>query len=85
MLFFLSIAQKRGFVVDTYVDEAVGTMGKTAEGKTAVTRVVLRPAATYVGERVPDRDSLERMHHRAHELCFVANSVTSDIVTDVIS
>ncbi len=85
MLFFLSLAQKRGYVVDTYVDEAVGTMGKNAEGKTAVVRVVLRPAATYVGERVPDRASLEKMHHRAHELCFIANSVTTDIDTEVIS
>lgn len=85
MLFFLSLAQKRGYVVDTYVDEAVGTMGKNAEGKTAVSRVVLRPAATYVGERVPDRASLEKMHHRAHELCFVANSVTTEIDTEVIS
>ena len=85
MLFFLSLAQKRGYVVDTYVDEAVGTMGKNAEGKTAVIHVVLRPAATYVGERVPDRASLEKMHHRAHELCFIANSVITDIDTEVIS
>ena len=85
MLFFLSIAQKRGYVVDTYVDEAVGTMGQNADGKTAITRVLLRPAATYVGERVPERTSLEKMHHRAHELCFVANSVVSDIDTEIVS
>ena len=84
MLFFLSLAQKRGYVVDTYVDDAVGTMGKNAEGKTAVTHVVLRPAATYVGEH-PDRASLEKLHHRAHELCFIANSVATDIDTEIVS
>ena len=85
MLVFLSIAQKRGYVVDTYVDEAVGTLGKNAAGKTAITRVLLRPAATYAGDRLPDRAALEKMHHRAHELCFIANSVVSDVDTEIVS
>ena len=84
MLFFLSLAARRGIEVRAYVDDAVGYMEKNADGRMAMTRVVLRPAATYEGD-VPDREMLERLHHRAHELCFIANSVTSEISTDILS
>jgi len=85
LLTFLAIAAKRGYRVDTYVDEAVGYMEKNEAGRLAVTRVVLRPAATYSGDRAPSRKDLEYMHHRAHEICFIANSVKSEIVTEIIS
>lgn len=84
MLFFLSIAQKRGYVVDGYVDHAVGTLGKNSAGRQAVTQVVLRPAATYSGDAPPAAE-LEKMHHRSHELCFIANSVTTRIELEVVS
>ncbi|MDH4107589.1 MAG: OsmC family protein [Gammaproteobacteria bacterium] len=85
LLTFLAIAAKRGFRVDTYVDEAVGYMEKNEAGKLAITRVVLRPAATYSGDKLPTQKDLEYMHHRAHEICFIANSVRSEIVTEIVS
>jgi organic hydroperoxide reductase OsmC/OhrA len=79
MLWFLSLAAKRGFVVDAYRDEAVGTMGKDAEGKLMVTRVTLRPDVTFGGERRPSAEEVAALHHEAHEECFIARSVKSDV------
>jgi len=85
MLFFLDIAAKSGFVVDEYTDAATGRLGKNAEGKTAITKVVLRPNAIYSGERIPDQSKIEKMHHRAHELCFIANSIKTEVTTEIVS
>lgn len=85
MLFFLDIAAKSGFVVDEYTDAASGRLGKNAEGKIAITKVVLRPSATYSGEKIPDREKIEKMHHRAHALCFIANSIKSEVTTEIVS
>jgi organic hydroperoxide reductase OsmC/OhrA len=74
MLFFLSLAAKKGFVVDAYVDRAEGHMAKDERGRTAVTEVVLSPTVTYQGSP-PDRHAEEHLHHQAHEACFLANSV----------
>jgi organic hydroperoxide reductase OsmC/OhrA len=79
MLWFLSIAAKEKFRVDRYEDEAEGVMEKDAEGKMAVTRVTLRPRVAFSGEKVPSAQDLERLHHRAHEECFIANSVKTDV------
>jgi organic hydroperoxide reductase OsmC/OhrA len=79
MLWFLSLAAQRGFRVDEYLDDAVGVMGKNAAGRTAMTRVTLRPKVTFSGERMPSREALSELHHRAHEECFIANSVTTDV------
>jgi organic hydroperoxide reductase OsmC/OhrA len=79
MLWFLSIAAAGGFRVDRYADEADGVMGKNAAGKTAVTRVTLRPHVAFSGEKLPSRAQLAELHHKAHEECFIANSVTTDI------
>jgi organic hydroperoxide reductase OsmC/OhrA len=83
MLFFLSLAVKRGVIVDSYADNAVGYMAKDADGKTAMTRVVLRPEATYA--EPPDTALIEKLHHRAHDLCFIANSVKTEVKTDIIA
>ena len=85
MLFFLAIAARRGFVVDDYTDEATGTMSKNADGLDAITRVTLRPEAHYSGVSTPTREQVEKMHHRAHELCFIANSVRTEVVTDPVA
>lgn len=85
MLFFLSLAAKRGVVVDHYTDKAIGFMEKRADGKTAMSRVILRPDAVYSGETRPDRTQLENLHHRAHELCFIANSVLTEIVVEIVA
>jgi len=78
MLFFLSIAAKRGFAVDRYDDTAEGVMEKNAEGRLAVTRVTLNPRVTYAGP-APDHAAERAMHHAAHEQCFLANSVRTAI------
>jgi organic hydroperoxide reductase OsmC/OhrA len=79
MLWFLSIAAKRKFCVDRYFDAAKGLMEKNAEGKVAMTVVTLRPDVTFSGERHPTREELDRLHHEAHEACFIANSVKTDV------
>ncbi len=75
MLFFLFHAAKRGFVVEAYEDAAAGTMGKNAEGRVAMLRVVLRPRVTWSGDRRPSAGELDAMHHQSHVDCYVANSV----------
>jgi len=85
MLFFLAIAAARGIVVDKYTDAAVGYMGEDDRGRTSMTKIVLRPQAGYSGDKPPGEKQIERIHDRAHEMCFVANSVRSEIVVEVVS
>jgi organic hydroperoxide reductase OsmC/OhrA len=85
MLFFLSLAARHGFVVDQYVDAAYGVMKKRSDGKTAMTRVVLRPDASYSGDTIPDRQALDELHHKAHELCFIANSIRTEIIVEIVA
>jgi organic hydroperoxide reductase OsmC/OhrA len=79
MLFFLSIAAGRKFRVDHYRDHAVGVMQKNGAGKLVVATVTLRPDATFSGDTVPTRADIDAMHHEAHDQCFIANSVRSDV------
>jgi organic hydroperoxide reductase OsmC/OhrA len=78
MLFFVDLARRAGFIVDDYVDEAEGVLEKRADGKIAMTRVTLRPHVTWGGD-APDEAALADLHHRAHEACFIANSVTTEV------
>ena len=82
MLWFLFAAAKRGFIVDEYVDEASGTMGKNAEGGTAMTRIALRPRVAFSGEKRPSEDELRQLHEIAHHECFIANSLKTEIVVE---
>lgn len=79
MLWFLSIAAKNGYVVDSYTDAAVGVMEKNGDGKLAMTRVTLKPDVTFSGERIPTAEELAALHHEAHEECFIANSVKTEV------
>ena len=79
MLWFLGIAAKRKFCVDRYADAAVGVMAKNAEGKTAMTVVTLRPEVVFSGERLPTREQIDQLHHEAHEECFIASSVKTEV------
>jgi len=79
MLTFLWVAAGKGFVVDSYRDEASGLMAKNAQGKYFVSSVTLRPHVAFSGANQPDRAALEAMHHAAHEDCFIANSVTTEV------
>ena len=78
MLFFVDFARRAGFVIDEYVDDAEGVLEKRADGKMAMTRVTLRPRITWAGNP-PDQTALADLHHRAHEACFIANSVMTEV------
>lgn len=79
MLWFLSIAAKQKYCVDRYVDCAVGVMGNNSDGKVAMLTVTLKPEVNFSGSRVPTREQIDAMHHEAHEECFIANSVKTDV------
>jgi len=81
MLFFLSYAASAGFVIDRYEDDAVGEMGKNANGKTAIVKVTLRPKITWVGA-APSAEQLGQLNHRSHETCYIANSVSAQVVIE---
>jgi organic hydroperoxide reductase OsmC/OhrA len=85
MLFFLSLAARRRIIVDEYVDEAEGFLEKAADGKLVMSRVILRPRATYAGDDAPDAGIIEALHHRSHEMCFIANSVKTEVLTEIVS
>jgi organic hydroperoxide reductase OsmC/OhrA len=82
MLTFLAIAAKKKFVLDEYVDEAVGHMEKNAEGKLAITRVTLKPQLKFSGDKQPTGEELKDMNHAAHEQCFIANSVKTEVTIE---
>jgi organic hydroperoxide reductase OsmC/OhrA len=83
MLFFLQIAAKKKFIVDSYVDPAIGMMEKNGTGKVWMSKVILRPEILFSGEKQPTLQQLEAMHHQSHEQCFIANSVKTEVVTEV--
>ena len=82
MLWFLSLAAKEGFCVNSYRDQAVGTMGKNEEGRDAVISVALRPHAEFGEGKTPTAGDLERLHEAAHDKCFIANSIRSTITRE---
>ncbi|MEP6740211.1 MAG: OsmC family protein [Caldimonas sp.] len=79
MLWFLSLAAGGRFCIDRYTDSATGVMEKNEAGKLAVTVVTLHPKVEFSGESQPTRAEVEHLHHRAHEECFIANSVKSEV------
>lgn len=81
MLWFLSLAAGKRFVVERYVDDAYGEMTPGPNGKLAITRIVLRPTIEFAGTP-PSAAELQALHHSAHEECFVANSLRSEIVVE---
>jgi len=81
-LFFIYFAQRGGFVVDRYTDEAAGTMEKNAQGRSWMSRVTLRPRVEFSGDKVPTAEQIAEMHHKAHDECYIANSVKSEVVVE---
>jgi organic hydroperoxide reductase OsmC/OhrA len=82
MLTFLSIAAKRGFVVDRYADHAAGVLARNQAGRLSMTRVALHPHVRFAGARLPLEEEVRAMHHAAHEECFIANSVHTVVEAD---
>jgi organic hydroperoxide reductase OsmC/OhrA len=79
-LFFLSFAAKQGLVIDRYLDEAVGTMARNDRDKPYISKIVLNPDVTFRGNKQPSEQELDALHHRAHEECYIANSVKAEII-----
>ena len=79
MLWFLSIAVKRRFVIDHYLDCAIGVMEKNAQGKLFISVITLRPDVHFSGDKMPTHLEIDEMHHQAHGECFIANSVKTEV------
>jgi organic hydroperoxide reductase OsmC/OhrA len=79
MLTFLHLASRAGFRVESYEDEAVGAVTKNEQGVPWVSGITLRPKIVYGGERRPTPAEAERLHHGAHEQCYISNSIRSEI------
>jgi organic hydroperoxide reductase OsmC/OhrA len=80
MLTYLYVASRAGFQIDSYEDEAVGVMTKNEKGVPWVSRVTLNPRIAHSGDKLPSPADGQRLHHLAHEQCFIANSVKTEIV-----
>ena len=81
MLFFVDFARRAGLVVDSYIDEAEGVLDKRADGRMWMSKVTLHPRVTW-GGGAPDDAAIADLHHRAHEACFIANSVTTEVTVE---
>ena len=79
MLFFLHYAADAGLDVESYTDNAVGTMGKLESGRIGFTRIVLSPDIAFVGVTPPDADLIGELHRKAHESCFIANTLNCPV------
>jgi organic hydroperoxide reductase OsmC/OhrA len=75
MLTFLAIVSKRGYSIADYSDRAVGTLGKNAEGRMAITHCSLNPSVKFLGDNQPTTEELQRFHDSAHRNCFIANTL----------
>ncbi len=82
MLTFLAIAANKGLVIDEYIDDAVGALGKNPEGKMALTQITLRPKITFSNANQPDANTLHAIHEKAHANCFIANSVSCEVTIE---
>jgi organic hydroperoxide reductase OsmC/OhrA len=81
MLWFLYVAREEGFSVERYEDEAEGLMEKNADGKLAMTKVTLKPYIVFKGNQ-PTAAELDHFHHRAHDECYIANSVKTEVAVE---
>lgn len=82
MMSFLDLARRAGYKIASYRDNAKGEMSRIARGKMAISKVVLKPEITFVAEKEPDPSWITDLHEKAHDVCFIANSVKCEIVVD---
>lgn len=80
MLFFLAICAKKRLVVQSYIDNATAVLDKNAQGELMITQVILRPRVTFATAVEVERQVIEKIHHQSHERCFLAKSVTSEVM-----
>ena len=79
MLTYVYLAYRQGFQVDSYEDEAVGTMTKNERGVPWMSLIQLNPRISYSGEKTPSAEDIQQLHHLAHEQCYIANSIKTDV------
>ena len=79
MLWFLSLAAEQGFVVDRYTDAAEAQLGPIGFGRQGILAIVLHPLVTFGAARVPDDAAVRQLHEVAHERCYIANSLRSEV------
>ena len=82
MLFFLDLASRKSLDIASYVDTAVAEVGQREDGRTAMLSVVLHPQVEFVGDADPAL--IEQLHHKAHELCYIANSVNFPVTVEPV-
>jgi organic hydroperoxide reductase OsmC/OhrA len=82
MLFFLAIAEVKGFQVASYEDTATGLLEKNEQGRMAITRITLRPRVSFVDDNAPDATQIEKIHAGAHRNCFIANSISAEVTVE---
>jgi organic hydroperoxide reductase OsmC/OhrA len=82
MLFFLSIAAKKHYVIESYTDNAKGIMQIDKNNKISMTDVTLRPKIVFSGDKQPNQEQIDKIHHNAHKQCFIANSVKTSITIE---
>jgi organic hydroperoxide reductase OsmC/OhrA len=85
MLTYLYLASRQGFQVDSYHDEAVGVMTKNEKGVPWVSSVTLHPRIAYSGAKLPTPADEEHLHHLAHEQCFIANSIKTQVTVNGVA
>ena len=83
MLSFLWVAARKGFNIESYIDDAVGEMTET-DGKQWISKITLDPQIEWSGESIPTADEIAEMHHDAHEVCYIANSIKSEVIVQGI-
>ncbi|MGQ3670991.1 OsmC family protein [Xanthobacter sp. TB0136] len=79
MLFALDFARRAGFRVDSYEDAATGVLSPNGQGRLFMSRITLRPVMVFSGEKIPSEEDLARLHHQAHDACYVAHSLRAEI------
>jgi organic hydroperoxide reductase OsmC/OhrA len=82
MLWFLSLAAQAGWRVERYVDEATGTLVRQAQGRAAIDKVTLHPRVEFSGPRQPTAAEIEDLHDQAHDSCFIASSVITQVLCE---
>ena len=83
MLWFLDLARRQGFQIESYRDAAEGSMSKNERGAFWINRIILRPQAVWIGEKQPTLAEEQNLHHEAHERCFIANSIRTEVVVEI--
>jgi len=79
MMTFIALAAKARWKLTKYRDRAVAVLGKTGDGRTWVSEIVLHPLTEFAAGHDIGADKLSEMHARAHRYCFVANALSCDM------